>query len=257
MNRNLPGRTAIVLGGSNGAGKACAELFHRAGANLVIGDIDEKRGRATAEELGKGVALFPCDVRNIDQIWALVEHSETTFGPPQAAVYATGVIKPADFLDLTPDDYDLVVDVNLRGAVFFFQSVARTLVARGLPGSLVSISSIGGYVATERTHAYGASKAGLVHLAKSLAVSFAAHGIRANSVAPGGIDTAMQAMLPPRDRRASLARTPMLRLARPDEIAKVALFLASDASSYVTGHKIVADGGRLAQHRTVEVPDDT
>ena len=128
------------------------------------------------------------------------------------------------------------------------------MIAAGTGGSLVSISSIGGILATDQTHAYGASKAGLIHLAKSLAVSLAPHGIRANTVGPGGVDTPMQAKIAPEDRQISLTRTPMMRLADPQEIAEVALFLASDAASYVTGQTIYADGGRLALHRTMKMP---
>jgi glucose 1-dehydrogenase len=256
--KSLEGRTAVILGGANGAGKACVEVFAREGARIVFGDVDAPAGQRLAEELaatGAQVRFLPCDVRDLSAVEALVASCEQAYGPPEVALYATGIIKPAKFLDLTPDDFDLVLDVNLRGAVFFFQSVSRRLVAAGRPGSLVSISSVGGVVAGDNTHAYGMSKAGLIHLAKSLAVSLAPHGIRANSVGPGGIDTAMQQKLSVEEKRGSLSRTPMLRLAQPREIAEVALFLASDASSYVTGHTIFADGGRLALHRTVKVPD--
>lgn len=254
--RALEGRTAVILGGANGAGRACVEVFAREGARVVFGDVDEQAGRALAEALASGgstVRFQLCDVRDLDAVEALVASCDHEFGPPEVALYATGIIKPAVFLELTAADFDLVMDVNLRGAVFFFQSVARRLVAAGRGGSLVSISSVGGVVAGDNTHAYGMSKAGLIHLAKSLAVSLAPYHIRANSVGPGGIDTAMQQKLSQEEKHASLSRTPMLRLAQPREIAEVALFLASDASSYVTGQTIFADGGRLALHRTVKV----
>jgi NAD(P)-dependent dehydrogenase (short-subunit alcohol dehydrogenase family) len=255
----LQDRCAVVLGGAQGAGAACVERFAEAGARVMVGDIATDAGQALAQRLRTGgarVDFAHCDARDPAAAQSLVEACTHRLGVPQVALYATGIIKPGPFLALTPQEFDLVMDVNLRGAVFFFQAVARALVAAGLGGSLVSISSIGGQVAGDSTHAYGMSKAGLIHLAKSLAVSLAPYGIRANSVGPGGIDTAMQKHLSPAERHASLARTPMLRLARPREIADVALFLASDASSYVTGQTIFADGGRLALHRTVAVPDD-
>lgn len=255
----LQDRCAIVLGGAQGAGAACVERFVEAGARVMVGDIDTGTGQALAQRLqacGARVDFSHCDARDPAAVQSLVEACIQRLGVPQVALYATGIIKPSPFLELAPQDFDLVMEVNLRGAVFFFQAVARALVGAGQGGSLVSISSIGGQVAGDSTHAYGMSKAGLIHLAKSLAVSLAPYGIRANSVGPGGIDTAMQQHLSATERRASLARTPMLRLARPREIAEVALFLASDASSYVTGHTIFADGGRLALHRTVAVPHD-
>lgn len=255
---DLTGKTAIILGGANGVGKASAEVFCRAGARVLIGDVDEDAGRETARQVaatGGQIEFAPCDVRDLDAVRALVVKAVEIFGVPDVGLYTTGVIKPANFLDLTPEDYDFVQDINLRGAVFFFQALAREMIAADKPGSLVSISSIGGVFATDRTHAYGASKAGLIHLAKSMAVSLSQYGIRANTVGPGGVNTAMQQKLSAEDRHDSLSRTPMLRLGEPEEIAEVALFLASDASSYVTGQTIYADGGRLALHRTVKVPD--
>ncbi|QHE84774.1 SDR family NAD(P)-dependent oxidoreductase [Hydrogenophaga sp. BPS33] len=256
-SNELEGQTAIILGGANGVGMACAELFARADARVLVADIDAESGRRLADRLdasGQRVRFATCDVRDLDAVQALVDRCEVELGVPDVGLYATGIIKPAPFLDLTVTDFDLVMDVNLRGAVFFFQALARRLVKAGRGGSLVSISSVGGQVAGDSTHAYGTSKAGLIHLAKSMAVSLAPYGIRANSVGPGGVATAMQAHLSPEERHASLSRTPMLRLARPEEIAQVALFLASEASSYVTGQTIFADGGRLALHRTVKVP---
>lgn len=250
----LDGRRALILGGANGIGRAAVALFAAEGAQVIFGDVDAPGGEAVAAEqraLGHDVTFRRCDCADVADIRAFVAAA----GVPDAALYCSGIIRPGPFLTLTEADYDDVVTVNVKGAVFFFQAAAAAMIAAGQGGTLTSISSIGGFVATDSTHAYGVSKAGLIHLAKSLAVSLAAHGIRANTVAPGGVDTPMQAHIPAADRRASLSRTPMLRLARPEEIARVALFLASDASSYVTGETICADGGRLALHRTVAVPE--
>jgi glucose 1-dehydrogenase len=257
--KELENRAALVLGGANGAGKACVELFARRGARVVFADVDGAAGEQLAAQLmaaGYPVQFFPCDAGDVEATQAFVHRGCEAVGPPHVAMYATGIIKPCGFLDLRPQDYEQVMSVNLRGAVFFFQAAARAMIDAGVAGSLVSISSVGGVVAGDNTHAYGMSKAGLIHLAKSMAVSLAPYGIRANSVGPGGINTAMQHKLSVDERRASLSRTPLLRLAEPQEIAQVALFLASDASSYVTGHTIIADGGRLALHRTVKVPPE-
>jgi glucose 1-dehydrogenase len=254
----MRGKVAFVMGGANGAGKACVKALVDAGAEVVFGDLDIDAGNATRDEIaGRGgkASFRACDVRQLEEVRDFVAFAVESVGAPDVAVYCSGVIKPVPFLELDEDDFDDVMDVNLRGAVFFHQAVARVMVAAKKRGSLVSISSIGGVVASDSTHAYGASKAGLIHLAKSMAVSLAPFGIRANTVGPGGINTAMQQRLCEEDRRASLSRTPMLRLAEPAEIASVVLFLASDASSYITGQTIYADGGRLALHRTVKVPD--
>lgn len=260
MTRALAGRVAVVVGGANGIGRACVELFARHGARVVFGDVEAEAGGALAQRLadhdGLPVTFLPCDVRSVEAVTAFVAEARAVAGIADIGLYAAGVIRPGDFLSLTEAGYDDVMAINLKGAVFFFQAVARALIEAGRPGSLVAISSIGGILATDSTHAYGMSKAGLIHLAKSMAVSLARHGIRANTVGPGGVETRMQARISEADRRASLSRTPMLRLATPEEIAEVALFLAGDASSYVTGQTICADGGRLALHRTVEVPTE-
>lgn len=248
----LRGKTAIILGGATGIGQACTALFAAEGARVLLGDANIAGGHSTVA--AAGAEFLPVDAADTGRIRAFVADAVARIGVPDVAVYAAGIIRPAPFLDLREEDYDAVQSVNLRGAVFFHQAVARAMIAAGTGGSLVSISSIGGILATDQTHAYGASKAGLIHLAKSLAVSLAPHGIRANTVGPGGVDTPMQAKIAPEDRQISLTRTPMMRLADPQEIAEVALFLASDAASYVTGQTIYADGGRLALHRTMKMP---
>jgi NAD(P)-dependent dehydrogenase (short-subunit alcohol dehydrogenase family) len=258
MAGQLQGKTALVLGGANGVGSACVAMFAAEGARVVFGDTDERAGIELQQKLsdaGFDVRFQLCNAASIAEIQSFVTEG-CPDGAADVGLYAAGIIKPVGFLDLDEASFDQVMSINLKGAVFFFQSLAKALVADGKSGSLISISSIGGVVATERTHVYGTSKAGLIHLAKSLAVSFAAHGIRANTVGPGGVNTRMQQALSVEDRRASLSRTPMLRLAEPEEIASVATFLASDASSYITGQTIYADGGRLALHRTVAVPEE-
>ncbi len=250
----LSGRTALILGGANGIGRAAVELFAREGARVVFGDTDTIAGKSLAEQersRGHKVDFCRCDCGSVSEVTAFV----TEAGSPDVALYCSGIIRPKPFLELTESDYDDVTGINLKGAVFFFQAAAARMISAGRGGNLISISSVGGYLATNSTHANGISKAGLIHMAKSLAVSLAHHGIRANSVAPGGVNTPMQAALSPEDRRASLSRTPMMRLAEPEEIARVARFLATDASSYITGETICVDGGRRALHRTIAAPD--
>lgn len=257
MTGALEGRVATIVGGANGIGRAAVELFAREGARVVFGDVEVEAGRTLADRLaanGLSVSFLPCDAGSVTDIRAFVAAARREAGIADVALYAAGVIRPVDFFSLSEEGYDEVMAINLKGCVFFFQEVARALIEARRGGSLVAVSSIGGVLATDTTHAYGTSKAGLIHLAKSAAVSLARHGIRVNTVGPGGVETRMQARISETDRRASLSRTPMLRLAEPEEIARVALFLASDASSYVTGQTIYADGGRLALHRTVDVP---
>lgn len=253
----LEGRVAIVLGGANGMGLACARRFADQGARVVLGDVEAEAGEAAAAGIRSagGAAIFrACDASRQSEVNALVDAAAEAFGDPDIALHAAGIIQPTPFFDLTESMLDRVLAINLKGALFLFQAAARRMVARGGGGSLISISSVGGVLATQNTHAYGMSKAGLIHLAKSLAVSLAPYGIRANTVGPGGVRTRMQDRLSDEDRRGSLARTPLGRMAEPEEIANVVLFLASDESSYVTGQTIYADGGRLVLHRTMSQP---
>jgi NAD(P)-dependent dehydrogenase (short-subunit alcohol dehydrogenase family) len=252
----LENRVGIVVGGANGIGAAIAWSFAEAGVRLVVGDVDTSAGEAVATAIrdAGGQAQFkPCQAADTRSMSLLVDDAVSLLGRVDVLCYAAGVMEQPGFFDITEEHFNRVLSINLTGALFACQAAARHMVEQGEGGSLITIASVGGLLASTNTLAYGASKAALIHLTKSMSVALAPYGIRANSVAPGSVETSMLAGMHEEDRFAMLARTPLRRFGYPEEIARIALFLASEDSSYVTGQTIFADGGRTVLNRTVPV----
>ena len=247
----LAGRVCIVTGGAQGIGEACVRRFAREGAHAVIADIDDVRGTALALELG---ALFvPCDVGDKAQVDALVARTLAAHGRIDVLVSNAGIFRAAEFLDMTEDDFDAVLRVNLKGAFLMGQAVAREMAKAGR-GSIIHMSSVNGVLAIPTIAGYNVSKGGINQLTRVMALSLADKGIRVNAVAPGTIATelAAQAVLTSEEARARImSRTPMRRLGEPSEIADTVAYLASDAASYITGEIVVVDGGRMTLNYTV------
>jgi NAD(P)-dependent dehydrogenase (short-subunit alcohol dehydrogenase family) len=247
------GRAVLVTGGAQGIGEACARRFASEGAKLVIADVADASGRALARELG-GLYMH-CDVGDKADVDAIVAQALDAHGRIDVLVNNAGIFKAADFLDVTEDDFDEVLRVNLKGAFLMGQAVARTMAQAG-GGSIVNMSSVNGVLAIPNIASYNVSKGGINQLTRVMALALADHGIRVNAVAPGTIATelAAKAVLTSEvARQKILSRTPMRRLGEPDEIADVVAWLASDAASYVTGEIVTVDGGRMALNYTVPV----
>jgi NAD(P)-dependent dehydrogenase (short-subunit alcohol dehydrogenase family) len=253
VNFGLAGRVCIVTGGSQGIGEACVRRFAREGAQVVIADVDNLRGRALAQEIGGLYAQ--CDVGDRSQVEAMVAATLSLHGRIDVLVNNAGIFKAADFLEITEADFDAVLRVNLKGAFLVGQAVAREMAKTG-GGAIVNMSSVNGVLAIPNIGSYNVSKGGINQLTRVMALSLADRNIRVNAVAPGTIATelAAKAVLTSDEARARImSRTPMKRLGEPSEIADVVAYLASDASSYVTGEIVVADGGRLTLNYTVPV----
>ncbi|MBI1234255.1 MAG: glucose 1-dehydrogenase [Alphaproteobacteria bacterium] len=261
-------RVAIVTGAANGIGKACARRLSEDGFRVVVADIEDAAGKALAEELGaaKDRALYvDCDVSDRLSVNNLLAETRSAFGRLDVLVNNAGVIAKGDILTLSDDDFDKVMGVNLRGSFMVARAAARQMVEQIEEDSerpddvrrryaIVNMSSINSIVAIADQLAYCATKGAINQMTKSMALALAPYGVRVNAVGPGSVNTdVLKAVLD--DRSAMdrvLSRTPIRRVADPDEIASVVAFLASGDASYITGECIYADGGRLALNYTVD-----
>jgi NAD(P)-dependent dehydrogenase (short-subunit alcohol dehydrogenase family) len=249
----LEGRVCLITGAAQGIGAACARRFAREGAIVVVADLDDERGAAVAAEV-EGRFLH-CDVGEGIEIAQTVEAVMAEFGRIDVLVNNAGIARSADLLEVTEEDFDAVLRVNLRGAFLMAQAVARHMVAAGR-GSIVNLSSVNGTFTIPTIASYNISKGGMNQLTRVFALGLADRGVRVNAVAPGTIATEMAAasvLVDEAARRRVMSRTPMKRFGQPSEVADVIAFLASDAASYVTGEIVVIDGGRMTLNYTVDV----
>ena len=243
---------ALVTGAAQGIGYACAEALAADGARVVLADINEEGVMAAAERLGGGAVGLACDMGDPAQIAALFDRVEAELGPVSILVNNAGIAAPGDFLETSLEQFRKVIDVNLTGTFLAIQRAARGMVAKGIEGAVVNMSSINAQVAIPSIAAYCASKGGVMQLTKAVALALAPHNIRVNAVGPGSIDTEMMAGVNanPEAMKMVMSRTPLKRVGTPREIGEVVAFLASPKASYITGETIYVDGGRIAMNYT-------
>jgi glucose 1-dehydrogenase len=257
----LRGKVALVTGAGQGIGLACARALAREGASVVLAERDEASGRAAEKALSaeKYKATFVrCDVSRKAEMDAAVAEAVKVYGRLDILVANAGIVHAAEFLDLEEADFDRVLAVNLKGMFLAGQAAARQMVKQGSGGAIVNMSSVNAILAIPNQVPYVVSKGGINQLTRVMAMSLAPHRIRVNAIGPGTILTelAKTAVLGNREaERKILSRTPMGRMGEPEEVASVAVFLASDEASYLTGQTIYPDGGRLALNYTVPVSD--
>ncbi len=256
----LEDKITIITGAADGIGLACAARFAREGARVMLADINAEKGEAEAEKLreaGHDARFLACDVGDKRAVDALVEAAVGAWGRLDCAVANAGIVHVADFLDLEEADFDRVLRVNLKGVFLTGQAAARQMVAQGSGGAIVNMSSVNAVMAIQKIAPYVVSKGGINQLTKVMSLELVGNGIRVNAIGPGSIATNLvkSVMTDDAARRRIMSRTPMGRLGAPDEVAAVAVFLASDESSYITGQTIYIDGGRMGLNYTVPVAD--
>jgi 3-oxoacyl-[acyl-carrier protein] reductase len=239
----------VITGGASGIGKQAARLFAEAGWDVAIGDHDHDAVSHSVQELasakGKVVGLG-MDVSNASSVERFFENVDDQLGAPDAMLTSAGITFAARLLDLTLEQWQRALDVNLTGTFLCAQQAAKRMIPRGV-GAITTVASITALSGTSTRCAYAASKGGVVALTKTMAIELGQHGIRVNCIVPGNIETPMTqqhhagagAAIGP----AYLGRTPLGRYGKPHEVASAALFLSSDAASYINGELLRVDGG--------------
>jgi len=251
----LRGKTALITGAASGIGRATAQLFAREGASVVIADLNDSEGQVVRKQIlsDGGQAIFErADVARGNDCQRLVERSLGEFGSIHVLVNSAGIIRRATVLEIAEQDWDQVMAVNVK-SIFLLGRLVVPIMVRSGGGVIVNIASGWGLAGGPRAAAYCASKGAVVLLTKAMAVDHGGQNIRVNCICPGDTDTAMlrrEAQQLGEDEGRFLreaARRPLGRVGKPEEVAQAALYLATDASSFVTGTVLVIDGGGLAQ----------
>ena len=243
---------ALVTGGAQGIGYACAGALIEDGAKVIVADINAEGVKAAADSLGHGTTAMVCDMGDTAAIDAMFEAIQKDHGALSILVNNAGIAMPNDFFDTSIDDFKKVIDINLTGTFHAIQRASKMMVDAKIEGAIVNMSSINAVVSIPTIPAYCASKGGVMQLTKATALALAPHNIRVNAVGPGSIDTAMLAGVNanPEAMAMVMSRTPLKRIGTPREIADVVAFLASSKASYITGETIYVDGGRIGMNYT-------
>ena len=247
----LKDKVAVITGAANGIGLAISKRYLAEGAKLVMADIDAIKGQAEADKLKvDGEVIFiQCDVGSKENVDQLFDKATAHYGRVDITVSNAAILRTGSFLDISEDDFDSVIRINLKGVFLTGQAAARQM-AKQEPqgGSIINMSSTNQVLAIPQISPYVVAKGGVGQLTKVMAISLVEQGIRVNGIGPGSVATEMfESNIATNEKAlaAVMSRTPMKRPAEPSEIAAIAVFLASNESSYITGQTIFADGGRL------------
>jgi 3-oxoacyl-[acyl-carrier protein] reductase len=241
---DLSGKTAFITGSTRGIGLAIAQTLYRAGARVSVVGRDASRAQDVASRLGDRAVGVACDVAQGEQVTAAISAAESALGPIDILVNNAGLTRDNILLRLSEEDWDAVLDANLKGAFHTTRSVIKGMMKRRT-GRIINITSIVGLTGNKGQANYAASKAGLIGFTKSVAKEYASRNILVNCIAPGFIETDMTASLPDEARATLLEQIALGRLGRPEDVAGAVLFLASDLAAYITGQVLVVDGGMV------------
>jgi 3-oxoacyl-[acyl-carrier protein] reductase len=241
---DLIGKGALVTGASGGIGSSIAEALHTQGATVAISGTRAERLSELATKLGSRVIVLPCDLRDRIAVAKLAEEAEKALGQVDILVNNAGITHDNLFMRMKDEEWDDVIAINLTSVFVLTRGVLRGMMRRRA-GRVVNIASISGVLGNPGQGNYAASKAGLVGMTKSLAREVSSRGITANCIAPGFISTPMTAALTPKQTEAIAAAIPAAKFGKPEDVAAVVVFLASDEASYVTGETVHVNGGMV------------
>ncbi|MBA2707309.1 MAG: 3-oxoacyl-[acyl-carrier-protein] reductase [Gemmatimonadaceae bacterium] len=241
---DLSGKVALVTGSTRGIGRAVANALAASGARVAVVGRDKGNAESVAASVGAGAAGFACDVADTAAVTQLVADVEREFGFIDVLVNNAGLTRDNLVMRLKDEDWDTVMNANLRGAFAAIRAASRGMIKRR-SGRIINMASVVGLNGNKGQANYAASKAGLIALTKSVAKELGSRNILVNAIAPGFIETEMTAAMTPDARAALTGLIPLERLGKPDDIAAAVVFLASDHASYITGQVIVVDGGMV------------
>jgi len=244
MQIDLAGKNALVTGSTRGIGHAIAQTLTAAGARVAIVGRDKAKAGDVAAQIGNAAQGFGCDVGEVAAVTQLVSDVEAAFGSIDILVNNAGLTRDNLLVRIKDEDWDAVLNANLRGAFAAMRAAARGMMKRRW-GRIINIASVVGLTGNKGQANYAASKAGLIGMSKAVAKELASRNVLVNVVAPGFIDTDMTAALTPEARQALSRQIPLERLGSPSDVANAVTFLASDLASYVTGQVLVIDGGMV------------
>ena len=242
------GKIVLVTGAQQGIGRAMAVEFAAAGADIAANWLDDQEAaEQVANQVrgcGRRAILVKADMAQIEQVRSMVSAAQDALGPIDVLVNNAGVFPRVPFLEMTENDWDYVLDVNLKGSCFCAQSVAKAMVSAGRPGVIINLTSGAAFRSSPRGVHYVASKGGVLSMTRAMALELAPYRIRVNAIAPGLTDTAQPRYGTSEGELADMARAiPLGRMAHPEDIARAAVFLASDDAGFVTGQTLHVNGG--------------
>ncbi|MEK5183698.1 3-oxoacyl-ACP reductase FabG [Solibacillus sp. FSL R5-0449] len=238
----LENKVAIITGGAGGIGLAAVKRFLEEGAKVAIVDYDKQQGEKIEAELGENVAFFAVDVSKLADVKEMVQQVVDRFGKIDILINNAGITRDATLVKMSEEDFEKVIQINLNGVYYCTQAVAPHMIAQG-SGKIISTSSVSGVYGNFGQTNYAATKAAIIGMTKTWAKELGRKGINVNAVAPGFTATPMVEKMPEKVLQQMEGITSLQRLGKPEDIANAYLFLASDESSYITGHVLQVDGG--------------
>ena len=244
MKIDLSGKNALVTGSTRGIGRAVAQALSDAGARVAVVGRDRDKASAVAQQVGNGATGFACDVGDTAQVAQLIADVEKEFGSIDILVNNAGMTRDNLVMRLKDEDWDEVLNANLRGAFAAIRAASRGMMKKR-SGRIINMASVVGLIGNKGQANYSASKAGLIALTKSVAKELGSRNILVNAIAPGYIETEMTDAMTSEAKTALNALIPLERLGKPEDIAAAVVFLASDQASYITGQVLVVDGGMV------------